>query len=175
MRRVQSSPPLRCFVGPLIAHRRRHQELEKNAAVRSDWLRRETYLLLALRSRNSSLSTAQCCPDSGAYAATFLRGTRLTVLLRPPPLGALSVGLQHGLFLCGLTFELRWPRRCGALGLRRKIGRRPGAAGPVCHAVGAQLERGVRRHLLWLLLLKHCMKPSHFSSWSSCSTNAPPV
>jgi hypothetical protein len=47
---------------------------------------------------------------------------------------------------CGLTFELSGRQRCGALGLRRKIGRRPGAAGPVCHAVGAQLERGVRHH-----------------------------
>jgi hypothetical protein len=48
--------------------------------------------------------------------------------------------------LCGLTFELRWARRCGALGLRRKMGRRPRAAGPVCHAVGTHLERVVRPH-----------------------------
>jgi diamine N-acetyltransferase len=33
----------------------------------------------------------------------------------------------------------RWD--CGA-----KLGRSPSAAGPVCRAVGAQLERGVRRH-----------------------------
>jgi hypothetical protein len=81
-------------------------------------------------------------------AAAFLRGTRPALLLRPTPSGALSDEQQHGLFLCGLTFELRWPQRCGALGLRRKIGRRPSAAGPVCHAVGAQLERGVRPHSL---------------------------
>jgi hypothetical protein len=58
-------------------------------------------------------------------AAAFLRGIRLALLLRPTPSGALSDEQQHGLFLCGLTFELRWPRRCGALGLRRKIGAKP--------------------------------------------------
>ena len=45
----------------------------------------------------------------------------------------------------GLTFELSWHRRCGALDSERKMGRRPCARRPARHAVGAQLERGVRQ------------------------------
>ena len=51
--------------------------------------------------------------------------------------------------LCGLTFELRRHRQRGTLGGKRKMGRRPSAWRPVCHAVGARLERGVRLQRVW--------------------------
>jgi hypothetical protein len=75
----------------------------------------------------------------------FLRGTRQTLLLRPRPPGALSVGQQHGLFLCGLTFELSGRQRQNARPGLAKMYRVPPdrAWWP---AVGAPLERGVRRH-----------------------------
>jgi hypothetical protein len=107
---------------PLNGGRRRHQELEKNAAGSGAWLRRETHLLWGLCSRSSAVCTARRRPDLLPRAAVFLRGTRLTLFLRPTPSGALPDEQQHGLFLCGLTFELRWPRRCGALGGWRKNG-----------------------------------------------------
>jgi hypothetical protein len=146
MRCVQSSPPRRCLVEPLIAGWRRHQELEENAAGSGAWLRRETYLSWALCSRNSSVSTARCCPDSWAHVAVFLRGTRLTLLLRPTPSGALPVGKQHGFFLCGLTFELTWSQRRDARPRPQKMVLVP-AAWAWWHAVGSQVERGVRLHL----------------------------
>jgi hypothetical protein len=46
---VQSSPPLRCLPKPLIARRRRHQELEKNAAGSGAWLRRGTHHFFCAR------------------------------------------------------------------------------------------------------------------------------
>jgi hypothetical protein len=81
--------------------------------------------------RPQELRFERLCRSQGC----FIRADRRT-----------SSEYRSSVWLCFLTFELRWPQRCGALGLRRKIGRRPGAAGPVCHAVGAQLERGVRQH-----------------------------
>ena len=45
-----------------------------------------------------------------------------------------------------LTFEVIWRRRRGALDSKRKMGRRPSAWWPARHAVGAQLDRMVRRH-----------------------------
>jgi hypothetical protein len=74
---------------PVIAGRRRHQELEKNAAGSGAWLQRETYLLCGLCSRSSAVCTARRRPDLLPGAAVFLRGNRLTLLLRPTPTGAL--------------------------------------------------------------------------------------
>ena len=48
---------------------------------------------------------------------------------------------------CALTFELSGRQRHGALGSKRKMGRRPCACCPVRHAVGAPLERRVRLHM----------------------------
>ena len=45
-----------------------------------------------------------------------------------------------------LTFEVSWRQRRGALDSKRKMGRRPCAWWPARHAVGAQLDRRVRRH-----------------------------
>jgi len=48
--------------------------------------------------------------------------------------------------LCGLTFELSWHRRWDARARLARMYRVP-PTWPVWPAVGAQLERGVRRHL----------------------------
>jgi hypothetical protein len=46
-------------------------------------------------------------------------------------------------FMCGLTFELSWDRRCDARPARLMINST--ASGAWRHAVGPQLERGVRQ------------------------------
>jgi hypothetical protein len=130
---------------PLTAGRRRHQELEKNAAGSDAWLRRGTHLLWGLCSRSSAVCTARRRPDLLPRAAVFLRGTRLTLLLRPTPSGALPDEQQHGLFLCGLTFELSGCQRQDARPGLVKMYRVPPARA-WWPAVGAPLERGVRPH-----------------------------
>jgi hypothetical protein len=71
---------------------------------------------LANRSSDAKLlcRLRRCCPRWLGFKAV-----RLT------PQGALPRGAAPDSFVCGLTFELRWPQRCGARGLRRKIGAKP--------------------------------------------------
>ena len=75
-------------------------------------------------------------------------------LLRLLPAGAKVAGrdshpLENSAFSRRtLTFEVSWRQRRGGLDSKRKMGRRPCACWPVCHAVGSQLDRMVRPHLV---------------------------
>ena len=53
--------------------------------------------------------------------------------------------MQQLWFLCGLTFEVSWDRRCDARPARPMID--SAASRAWRHAVGPQLERGVRPRL----------------------------